>query len=277
MPQPVPAAAKAAPSPTLKLPDLSAEEGSAAPGVPEDQLELTELPPLPDEAVDETANTPVSDSAAGTEEKTTAEQKTASSAKSDIPSDTDQPKHSPGPLPVTIADLRKDYLRYFQDQVLAYFGDKKLKKYLERMDKDAAFLQVRDGSLNSLAQWLSAGPSADLARARRQNVFADLTEYFIVETAADLSNHVLPQRLLRHQSADWQTADLFKLVMDYLDFDAEAEVVHTDFVTMPARLRSKPDLSGKERLRDHGLGHLLEKRPATCRFSYFHHHAGSTP
>jgi hypothetical protein len=45
----------------------------------------------------------------------------------------------------------------------------------------------------------------------------------------------LPQRLLRHQSLDWETADLFKVVMDYLDFDAENELVYTDFVTMPSR------------------------------------------
>ncbi|MEM9528953.1 MAG: hypothetical protein AAGA31_20245, partial [Bacteroidota bacterium] len=62
-----------------------------------------------------------------------------------------------------------------------------------------------------------------------------LAEYFIVETAVDIHGGLFPQRLLRYQSTNWVTTDLFRLVMDYLDFESESERVYTDFVVMPTR------------------------------------------
>lgn len=136
---------------------------------------------------------------------------------------------------VTTGELRKAFKSYCLDRITAYFGSRSLTKFTARLEDNSSFQQVRDGSLSSLATWLNDQPAGDLAKVRKQNNFADLTEYFIVETAGDLSANVLPQRLLRYQSVNWQTADLFKLVMDYLDFSVETETVHTDFVSMSAR------------------------------------------
>lgn len=215
-------------------PAKSGQPRSHAEDEPEEPLEeliLEELPPLAEEP-----RTPFPESKA----EAPAGRDQADSA-GEVPNAPEKAENAAGSAassrsnPVSVTDLRKAFQGHFQDRVLAYFGERKLKKYLTLMENDTAFLQVRDGSLSSLAKWLEGQPAADLARARRQNTFADLVEYFIVETAGSLSGNVLPQRLLRHQSADWKTADLFKLVMDYLDFPSESETVHTDFVAMPAR------------------------------------------
>ncbi|MBC6992824.1 GNAT family N-acetyltransferase [Neolewinella lacunae] len=133
------------------------------------------------------------------------------------------------------ADLKTAFREYLSERVVAYFGQRHLTKYLDRLDSSIAFQQVRDGSLAKLSTWLGEQGNTAASRVRRRNILADLTEYFLAETAADLHGHLLPQRLLRHQSVDWEVADLFRLVMDYLDFASESERVYTDFVVMPTR------------------------------------------
>ncbi|MFT7120981.1 MAG: GNAT superfamily N-acetyltransferase [Neolewinella sp.] len=219
---------KACPDCETKLPEAARfcfvcghpqpEEGDDSPEQEElETLELTELSDGGNPVVDESVVT--------------------ASKEPTIPKTEKTPREPIGKTtkPVTVSELRAAFKNHLQDRVLAYFGDRSLKKYIVRLEENTAFQQVRDGSLTSLAGWLNDQPAEDLARVRRQNTFADLTEYFIAETAGDLSNNILPQRLLRHQSVNWKTADIFRLVMDYLDFETESESVHTDFVTMPAR------------------------------------------
>ncbi|TXF90731.1 GNAT family N-acetyltransferase [Neolewinella aurantiaca] len=136
----------------------------------------------------------------------------------------------------TMAELRLAFREHFQERVVAYFGANRLKDYYRALEESNSFQQLRDGSLTNLLNWINGGERTYAAVARRINdTMADLTEYFIVETAGDLSGNILPQRLLRHQSVDWDSVNLFKLIMDYLDFEAETERVYTDFVSMPAR------------------------------------------
>ncbi len=136
----------------------------------------------------------------------------------------------------TMAELKQAFREYFQERIIAYFGSGQLKKYYAALEKSNSFQQLRDGSLTNLVNWINGGERTYASVTRRINdTLADLTEYFIVEIAGDLHGQVLPQRLLRHQSVDWNTVDLFKLVMDFLDFEAETERVYTDFVSMPAR------------------------------------------
>ena len=136
----------------------------------------------------------------------------------------------------TMAELKQAFREHFQEKIIAYFGEPKLKKYYAALEENTVFQQLRDGSLTNLLNWINGGERTYSAVAKRiDGTMADLTEYFIVETAGSLSGNVLPQRLLRHQSVNWETVDLFKLVMDFLDFEAETERVYTDFVAMPAR------------------------------------------
>ena len=220
----------------------------------EEPLALRELPPLGEEAVSDRQEEltdrldlgGVGDDAGTADVKDSAKEKTTKSAVSDTADSGINPSVGSASRPTekatednailsSPAELRKAFRRYLEDRIKAYFGERKLGKFLKLLDESTSFQQVRDGSLASLGNWLNDQPDGDLARTRRRNVFADLTEYFIVETAGDLNGNILPQRLLRHQSVDWRTADLFQLVMDYLDFNAENETIYTDFVRMPPR------------------------------------------
>jgi hypothetical protein len=181
------------------------------------------------------------------------EQRNTSTPKEEPPSLSQSPASSPAPTggvkadPVktsgaistrkyTMAELKQAFREHFQERIIAYFGEEKLKKYYAALEESNSFQQLRDGSLTNLVNWINGGERTYAGVARRINdTMADLTEYFIVEIAGHLSGGVLPQRLLRHQSVDWATVDLFKLVMDFLDFESEAERVYTDFVAMPAR------------------------------------------
>ncbi|WP_173021414.1 GNAT family N-acetyltransferase [Lewinella sp. W8] len=136
---------------------------------------------------------------------------------------------------VSITDLKQDFRAALLERLTAYFGARSHRKYLQCLAEDEAFQRLRDGSLGSLHRWLQSGPDRVAAAHRQRDTFADLIEYFIVETAGDLSKGIFPQRLLRYQSTDWEKVDLFRLTMDYLDFERESETVYTDFVTMPSR------------------------------------------
>lgn len=162
----------------------------------------------------------------------------AESEDATIPSDTNEQEEPSTTTPVTLADLKIAFRHYLQDRLLAYFGKRQLKTYLRCLEASTTFQQVRDGSLRSLTDWINEQPQGHTSVAvqgRKQDTLADLTEYFIVETAAELHKGLFPQRLLRYQSANWTTTDLFQLVMDYLNFEAESERVYTDFVVMPTR------------------------------------------
>jgi predicted GNAT family N-acyltransferase len=136
---------------------------------------------------------------------------------------------------VSITDLKLDFRAALLDRLTAYFGAKSHRKYLQRLSDNEAYQRLRDSSLSNLHRWLKTGPNPTAAAQRQRDTFADLIEYFVVETAGDLSRGIFSQRLLRYQSTDWEKVDLFQLSMDYLDFDRESETVYTDFVSMPSR------------------------------------------
>ena len=216
---PAPAVGQQAPEEALALPEL--------PDAAEETLELPDLSPPEKPTADNSVAAPLTERAA----KTEGEMKTPPSA-----AQRKQAAGKPSTHRYTPAELKQRFREHMQERVTAYFGTKRVKKYDEVLERDTAFQQLRDGSLNNLAHWLNSGDrTVGAAEQRLNDTLADLTEYFIVETAGELSKGVLPQRLLRYQSVDWETVDLFQLVMDYLDFDKERELVYTDFVSMPAR------------------------------------------
>ena len=146
----------------------------------------------------------------------------------------------PSPAPAaspryTLSGLKQDFRELLTARVTAYFGSKSVEQYLAHLQGDERFQQVRDSGLNSLLSWLQANPNSTAAPARISGVQADLVEFFLVESAAELHGRAFPQRALRYQSATPETVDIFRLVMDYLNFTEEADTVYTDFVTMPPR------------------------------------------
>ena len=143
----------------------------------------------------------------------------------------------PDPEPeVTPAQLRGEFEDRLGERLTAYFGPDRLTAYLRLYHQSENFHRIRDANLQQLSSWITARPPGASAGRRRDRAIGELVEYFIVEPAAGLHEGLFPQRILRYQGADWARTDLYRMIMDYLDFDAESEDVYTDFVTIPPKV-----------------------------------------
>ena len=147
----------------------------------------------------------------------------------DIPDPEPEPETTP-------AQLRAEFEDRLGERLTAYFGPERLTAYLRLYHQADNFHRIRDANLQSLSSWINGRPPGAEAGRRKARAIGELVEYFIVEPAAVLHEGLFPQRVLRYQGADWARTDLYRLVMDYLDFDAESEDVYTDFVTIPPKV-----------------------------------------
>ena len=137
---------------------------------------------------------------------------------------------------VTPAQLRADFEDRLGERLTAYFGPDRLTEYLRLYHHAENFHRIRDANLQSLSIWINGRPPGAEAGRRKARAIGELVEYFIVEPAAALHEGLYPQRVLRYQGADWARTDLYRLILDYLDFDAESEEVYTDFITIPPKV-----------------------------------------
>ena len=136
---------------------------------------------------------------------------------------------------ISLSDLKNRFIDNLLATVPRYFGESATANYRARLAQDDEFQRVRDASLSSLHRWLATAAGRGMREGRIEDTLADLTEYFLVESAGDLHGGTFPQRLLRHQSVPADTLNVFQVVTDYLNFNEETDVVYTDFITMPGR------------------------------------------
>lgn len=139
-----------------------------------------------------------------------------------------------------ISDFRSFFRQRFVQRVTDYFGLKAVSVYEEHRQA-SDFQDTVSAQLSALADWVrlhrqQPAWSNELGRLRLLAAVEALIEFFLVEGSVELHRGIWPQRLLRHQAKDWNSVDLFAMVMDYLNFTEESEEVYTDFVQMPAKV-----------------------------------------
>lgn len=61
----------------------------------------------------------------------------------------------------------------------------------------------------------------------------ELLDFFVIRYCQDLLETPLPESILKYQHLSLDQIDLFQMVLDYLDFAHESEIVYTDFLVMP--------------------------------------------
>lgn len=61
----------------------------------------------------------------------------------------------------------------------------------------------------------------------------DMLDEFVIRHCADLNSVPLPEAILKYQQKEWSEISIYRMVMDYLDFDQESEKPYTDFLKMP--------------------------------------------
>ena len=71
---------------------------------------------------------------------------------------------------------------------------------------------------------------------RIDEAFEGLLDYFIIQFCPDLNGILLPSAILRYERVEPGKTDLWRMILDFLDFDREDEVFYFDFIAMPEAL-----------------------------------------
>lgn len=129
------------------------------------------------------------------------------------------------------------FLQQLRQYVTEFFGPDVVNTFTERL-YESGFRDVVYRRLDQLAQRLAKarlGMSWNRRHSEREleGTCYDLFEFFLVHHCSDLSPVHFPESILSHQEESWAGADLFQLVLDYLDFGTEPLQVYTDFILMP--------------------------------------------
>ena len=214
------ARAKKKEPPVSKHPEIPFEVDYGTPQAPEEATAATKASPLDFEFAFDTAPAPAPDDAVPPPEDTLQLEA--------IPEEADEDAQDANDRGPSLADLRNAFDDRLAERLTLYFGADKLLDSLKVYRRDEDFHRIRDVALRALC-------TPGLSARKQNDTFADLTEYFTVETARDLHGSSLNQRILRYQAGLAGTEDRFRLVMDYLDF-SDSDAVYTDFVTTPARV-----------------------------------------
>ena len=93
--------------------------------------------------------------------------------------------------------------------------------------------------------------SIRVANNRIEVLLEELLDFFIIRYCQDLLAFPLPEGILKYQGLRLAEIDLLQMILDYLDFAHESEIVYTDFLVMPV-----------EKLKNAGRSFLFpEKKP----------------
>ncbi|MEM1328729.1 MAG: zinc ribbon domain-containing protein [Bacteroidota bacterium] len=65
--------------------------------------------------------------------------------------------------------------------------------------------------------------------------FEGMMDYFIIHYAHELNDIALPESILKYEALPLAQIDLYKMAMDYLNFEEEEETIYLDFLKMPPR------------------------------------------
>ncbi|PPK84319.1 acetyltransferase (GNAT) family protein [Neolewinella xylanilytica] len=160
---------------------------------------------------------------------------------------------------MTPAELRETFEDRLGERLTAYFGPDELPRYLTVYRNAENFHRIRDAQLASLSQWINGRPPGGKVGQRKDRVMGELIEYFVVEPAAGLHDGLFPQKVLRYQGTDWERVDLFRMVMDYLDFQAVSEQVYTDFVIIPPKVLKRATTTYLQTSRDERLFFICDQ------------------
>ncbi len=145
---------------------------------------------------------------------------------------------SPFTEPQAIADrffqLLYDTLQEQQDPALFEAYMNRLQESAFRSVFEARMLQLASQVQHLLARAID--PEAAIETLLDQ-ALDELIEFFLVRHAADLNVHPLPKGILKYGYADLAEADLFALIMDYLDWASlPEELVYTNLLEIPEKL-----------------------------------------
>lgn len=125
--------------------------------------------------------------------------------------------------------LRQRVTTVYKDDLYPSFSE----KLYESGFRDVVDRRSRQMGEKLSEQLLLSTISTRMANRKVEQLLQELLDFFIIRHCSTLSEYSLPEAVLKYQQLSWEQIDLFQMVLDYLDFAHEQEVVYTDFLTMP--------------------------------------------
>lgn len=124
-----------------------------------------------------------------------------------------------------------------QDRIKSEMNSSEYARYAERV-YESGFRDLLHRRAAVIADKIEQSHSEGLTDQKAidywiQKFNSELLDYFLIRHCQDLNPIPLPEAILRYQDATWPALNLFQMVLDYLDFARENEVVYTDFLIMP--------------------------------------------
>lgn len=117
-----------------------------------------------------------------------------------------------------------DLLSYYVDRLHEYGFMETVRLRNDQLAEEIKELLVRSG--------------ADRVKIEKliQGTFDTLLDFFIIHHCKDFNKIALPEAILKYQEVHVEEIDLYRMILDYLDFGGEDEEVYfaDEFFTMPA-------------------------------------------
>ena len=135
-----------------------------------------------------------------------------------------------GDVPQQIVDL---FFRAFEARVNEQHKSSQYSQYYELLYQTGFrdTVQLRAKQLAEEVRTLEDGVINQLLKRS----FDGLLDYFIIHFGKALNHIYLPDAILKYEGRTLSEIDLYKMCMDYLDFEREQEQLYTNFVTMPVK------------------------------------------
>jgi len=124
-----------------------------------------------------------------------------------------------------------------RDRVRDEYDEGKVSEFSEKV-YESGFRDLVQRRAQQTAEKLMTQLNLDAISARQadkniKRLLEELMDFFIIRYCKDLVPVTLPESILKYQQLSLEQIDLFQMILDYLDFAHESEVVYTDFLVMP--------------------------------------------
>lgn len=155
-----------------------------------------------------------------------------------------QPQHNDRGIPALIdweqdvaAQITAHFFANLQEKVRDEYGQTEHLPFSERV-YESGFRDIVERRAKQVGEKLETQLNLDAISLKTANkkvvaLLEELTDFFVIRYCQDLLQVPLPESILKYQHLKLEEIDLFQMVLDYLDFAHESEVVYTDFLVMP--------------------------------------------
>ncbi len=130
-------------------------------------------------------------------------------------------------------DVRKIFEKQLHAFLVKVFEKKRLPAYIERFQKDKNYIQHWRQQMDRVIEEVERIPPIDQERFLEFR-FDGIIRQFIVQYCKSINPVPFNEAIVNYQQKTWTQLNLYRMVLDYLDFSNEKDtLVYTDFTRIP--------------------------------------------